>query len=112
MNINIIGHKKIFLTISGILVVAAVVLMIVFGFHEGIDFTGGALWQFRITPPPSIAEIQDFFASKFGVSETIVNFDPSSQSFLVRMPLTPEDAHHQYAASLVSQYPSFAEESF
>ncbi len=112
MNINIIGHKNIFLTISGILVAAAIVLMIVFGFHEGIDFTGGALWQFKITPAPSVSEIQDFFTSKLGVSENIVNFDPSSQTFLVRMPLTSEDAHHQYSASLSSEYPSFTEESF
>lgn len=112
MNINVIGHKKIFLTISGILVAVAIILMIVFGFHEGIDFTGGALWQFKITPPPPIAKIQSFFKTKLDVSETIVNFDSSSKIFLVRMPLISESEHHSYATSLASQYSNFVEESF
>lgn len=112
MGLNIIGHRKIFLTISGILVAAAVVLIIAIGFRPGIDFTGGTLWQFRISPSPSVSEMQSFFANKLGISETIVNFDSASQVFLVRFPIISENDHQQYISQLTSQYPSFKEDSF
>ncbi|MFO8022949.1 MAG: protein translocase subunit SecF [Perlabentimonas sp.] len=39
----IIAYKKIFLTIAGILMVASIVAISVFGLNFGIDFTGGSL---------------------------------------------------------------------
>ncbi|MFA6520446.1 MAG: protein translocase subunit SecF [Candidatus Paceibacterota bacterium] len=39
----IIKHKKIFLSISTVLVLASIIAMLVFGFNIGIDFKGGAL---------------------------------------------------------------------
>ncbi|HDH31247.1 MAG TPA: hypothetical protein ENH26_00545, partial [Candidatus Wolfebacteria bacterium] len=46
---NIIGHRKIFLSISGILVIASIIAVVVFGLKPGIDFVGGTLWQLRLT---------------------------------------------------------------
>ena len=42
---QIIGHKKIYLTVSAILVVASVVAMSIWGLNLGLDFTGGSLWE-------------------------------------------------------------------
>lgn len=42
MNYNIIGKKNIWLTISGLLFVVAVVALILWGLKFGIDFTGGS----------------------------------------------------------------------
>ena len=39
----VINHRKIFYSISGILVIAAVVFLVVWGLKPGIDFTGGTL---------------------------------------------------------------------
>ncbi len=41
-------NRKIFFTISAVLVVASIVLMLVKGFNMGIDFTGGNLYQFEM----------------------------------------------------------------
>ncbi len=46
---NIISHRKIFFSISGILVLAAIAAILVFGFQPGIDFNGGTLWQIQLT---------------------------------------------------------------
>lgn len=46
---NILGTRKIWFTLSGLLVTTSVVLALVFGFHLGIDFTGGSLLQVRYT---------------------------------------------------------------
>ncbi len=41
----IIPNKKIFLTISALLVLASIVPMILWGLKLGIDFTGGSIWE-------------------------------------------------------------------
>ena len=50
--LNIIGHRKIFLTISAILVIGSIVAIGVFRFNEGIDFKGGTLWSFKVDGNP------------------------------------------------------------
>ena len=42
------GKRKIFFTISAVLVIASILLMIFKGFNMGIDFTGGNLYQFEM----------------------------------------------------------------
>lgn len=44
---NILGTRKIWFTISGLLVTASIIGCIVYGFNLGIDFTGGSLLQVR-----------------------------------------------------------------
>lgn len=46
---EIIGKRKIFLTISGALVLASWTSLLVFGLRPGMDFTGGSLWEIKIT---------------------------------------------------------------
>lgn len=42
---DIIGHRYIFLTISGVLVLASIIAISVWGLKLGIDFTGGSLLE-------------------------------------------------------------------
>lgn len=46
---NIIGHKYIYLTFSGILIVASILCLIIWGLKIGIDFTGGSLMEVEFT---------------------------------------------------------------
>ena len=46
---NIVKYKYIFLSVSGILILASVVSVSVFGLKPGIDFVGGTLWQIKST---------------------------------------------------------------
>ena len=41
----IINHRKIFFTLSGLLILGSIVAVIVFGFHLGIDFKGGSVYE-------------------------------------------------------------------
>src|SRR3989344_4842638 len=45
---DIIKYKYIFLTFSGVLVLASIVSIAVFGLKQGIDLAGGTLWQIKI----------------------------------------------------------------
>ena len=46
--LNIVGHKKIWFTISIILVGIAVLAIATFGFQESAELKGGTLWEFKV----------------------------------------------------------------
>ncbi|HUX36225.1 MAG TPA: protein translocase subunit SecF [Candidatus Paceibacterota bacterium] len=111
--LNIIGHKKIFLSISAVFVIAAVAAIVGFGFRQGIDFAGGTLWQFSIASnTPSAAALQDFFKSNLDASDAIVTYDAGSGSFMARLPSISEPVHQKLANLLKTSYPSFEEAGF
>lgn len=47
--ISIIPHRKIYLTLSAVLIVASVIAVATFGLNLGIDFTGGSLLEVTFT---------------------------------------------------------------
>lgn len=82
---NIIGRKGIFLGIAGVLVVASLVAVVLFGFRSGIDFEGGALWSLRMDPLPEGSALQEFFATDLGRPEARVTVEQNTKSLLVRI---------------------------
>ena len=46
--LNIVGHKKIWFTISIILVGIAVIAIAIYGFQESAELKGGTLWEFKV----------------------------------------------------------------
>jgi preprotein translocase subunit SecF len=113
---NIIGHKNIFLTVSGVLVGAAVVAIMLFGFKEGIDFRGGTLWTLKLHAAdgsaPAISAVQSAFQSDLGVSDVLVTYDSTNDNFLVRLPAIAEAEHQQYAGKLKTDFAAVQEMSF
>lgn len=53
---NIIGHKYIFLTFSGVLVGAGIIAFLVWGLRLGIDFTGGSLMELEFNQKALVTE--------------------------------------------------------
>ncbi|MBI2617311.1 protein translocase subunit SecF [Candidatus Gottesmanbacteria bacterium] len=47
---NIIGKKKIFFLISGLVIIPGIVALVFWGLRPAIDFTGGTLLEFQISP--------------------------------------------------------------
>lgn len=78
--LNIIGHKYIFLTISGLLVLAAVLAIGYFGLKQGIDFVGGAQWQIRLVGNSEVEgrELQEIYPEATIIEES------STKSFIIR----------------------------
>jgi len=104
---NIIGHRKIYLTISGILVLTGVISIIVFGFKPGIDFNGGTLWQIALTNADltltNTEEIRVFFEKDLGIKEVVV-FPAENNSFLIRLPHISEEEHQTYLQALKDRF--------
>jgi len=113
---DIIGHRKIFLSIAAALVGLALVAIAVFGFREGIDFKGGTLWTFKAQAKdgsvPSVPAMEQLFTTTLGVSDARVAYNPTSEEFLVRLTAVGESDHQAYAAKLGSNFSTFTESSF
>jgi preprotein translocase subunit SecF len=111
--LNIVGHKKIWFTLSLILVGAALISIAVFGFQESAEFKGGTLWEF--TAPGqnlSSSDVQSEFVNNLHIVDATADYDSTNQSFLVRFGTIDETAHQADITALQSAWPSFQELSF
>jgi len=111
--LNIVGNKKIFFIVSGILVGASLFAIAIFGFKEGIDFTGGTLWQFRIPAANvSLGYLENFFKNNLGIPDARINYDAANNSFLARFGEVNEAGHQEYLSAFKDEWPMFEELSF
>ncbi|MEK9186232.1 MAG: protein translocase subunit SecF [Patescibacteria group bacterium] len=90
---NIISKKYIFLTFSGLLVLASISTFYFFGLKQGIDFTGGSLWQVR-----GAALTQELIQKI--LPEAIITFQPNENSFLIRAKELTESQHQSLLVAL------------
>lgn len=117
---DIIKHRKIFLSISGILVLISAVSVLVFGFRPGIDFTGGTLWQIRVTTdyglqttakdtntvvlsPLTVDQLKTFFEEDLALKNITV-FPAENNGFLIRLPHISEEEHQKYLRILQNEF--------
>ncbi len=111
--LNIVGHKKIWFTISIILVGIAVLAIATYGFKESAELKGGTLWEFTVPGQNlSVADVQSELANNLHIIGAQVNYDSGNQSFLVRFGSISEPTHQQYLNELKLAWPSFQELSF
>lgn len=111
LNVDVIGKRKIYLSISGILVGAAILAIAIFGFKQGIDFTGGTLWQFK-APNVAIEEVSKAFSEDLKVSDARLTFDQSSGIFFARLKDMSEADHQNYIKIFSEKYSGFEEMTF
>lgn len=98
MNYKIIQKRKIFLSISVALIVAAFVAMFSWGLNFGIDFTGGSLMEVEFKNyQPSVTEIQDSL-KEVNLSSLIVQ--PTESSVILRFKDDTESARLAVLSSL------------
>lgn len=103
---NIIKYRKIFLSISGILILVSIASILFFGIRPGIDFVGGTLWQIKSAANSqliTVESLKEFFEKDIGVN-LVVYTEPENSSFLARLPHLTEDQHRQYLAALENKF--------
>lgn len=110
--VNVIGNRKIYLGISTVIVGVAVVAIVLWGFKQGIDFTGGTFWQFKLTGNESVSQVEEFFKNDLGIREVKINTEEESGSLIIKLPDITEDSHQQYANYLKTKFGTFEELSF
>ncbi len=111
--LNIIGRKKIWFLLSGILVGVALVAIGFYGFKQSAEFVGGSLWEFKApAEQPSLVAVQNFFANTLNIPGAEITEDTANQSFLARFNTIDEAAHQKYLNLAKGEWPSFTELSF
>jgi len=108
---NIIGRKNIFLGVSGTLVAVALFVVIFFGFRQGIDFTGGTLWQLRI-PEGSNESLARAFGEDLKIEDVVITASPRDASFFVRLKDMPQADHVAGLALLKKKFTGLEELGF
>lgn len=103
--INIIGKSKLWLAISGAIVVLAFGALAVYGLNFGIDFTGGSLMQIS-APGTSVSAIRE--ATTAGGFESVVQQGEGDTYFVRLAPVTEEQ--HQTILSIVRDLSTDAKE--
>ena len=105
---NIIKTRKIWFSISMVLISATVVLAIIFGFNLGIDFTGGSLLYVEYPEErPSQIEVEEELASVPNLGE--VNIQTTGDSgFILKMGFISNEQRQEVLDAL----PGAVEESY
>jgi preprotein translocase subunit SecF len=107
---DVIRHRNIFFAISGLLVLASIAALAIFGLKPGIDFTGGTLWQIKVQDASESA-ISDFVAAQ-GFEAPTVFKETSSDSYLVKLKPLSEADHQKLNAAVKGKFGSVEELRF
>lgn len=105
---NVIRHSRLWLAISGAIVVAAFVALFTYGLNFGIDFTGGSLLQVN-APATSVEALRNVVAT--------TGFEPVVQqgegdSYFVRLAPVTEEQHQAILTAVKSISPDATEVRF
>ncbi len=107
---NVIGKRKIFLGISGVFMLASLVLILVLGFRPGIDLTGGTSWQLSFPEETGLEEIKNVFQKEAGFTPSVKK--AGDGSFVIRLPETGEELHQNYIGFLEKEFGTPVELNF
>lgn len=100
--LNFIGKRKIWYTISIVLIVASLISFFTQGLNKGLDFTGGNLFQLEFTQAPDAAELRAMVESYLSQTSTIQN--ESETNFLIRTTYMTEEESSQMLNDLESTF--------
>ena len=85
INVDWMRRRKIAYMISGLSILAAIVSLVIHGGPRyGVDFTGGAVVEIRVTPPPQVDEIRHA-ADDAGFSGAEIQQLTNPGQFLIRL---------------------------
>ena len=96
---NIIGHKYIFLTFSGLLVLGSIIIIALWGLKLGIDYTGGSLLEIEFKDKRM--EVDELKKKMDGLSLENVIIQPAGEKgVILRFKDIDENTHQALLQSL------------
>ncbi|HEU0051428.1 MAG TPA: protein translocase subunit SecF [Patescibacteria group bacterium] len=112
MKTTIVTLRPIWYLFSGILIVASIVSLAVWGLKQGIDFTGGSLLVVRFPAQPAATDVrQTIDQAKLNLGEIVVQ-PIGSSDVQIRMKTVTEDQHQGILSALHAKYGNVTELSF
>ena len=96
-NIDFIGKRYFAFILSGILLLASIILITVQGLNFGIDFTGGTLIEVRVEKAPELSVVREQVAG-LGIGEVAIQTFGAPDTLLLRLPRQPGGPDEQQEA--------------
>ena len=107
---KIIQKRKIWLTISSVLVAVSIVFIAVWGLNLGIDFTGGSLLEVKFNQErPDTQEVRAL-VGEVGLEGDIIVQSTGDKNMLVRFQSIEEEVHQSVVDKLNETYPENVQE--
>ena len=107
---QIIQNRKIWLSISSILVILSIVFVGAWGLDLGIEFTGGSLLEVKFNAErPANTDVAAAL-SDLDLGGEIVVQSTGAQNMLIRFQVIEEDTHQQIVSKLEELYPENIQE--
>lgn len=102
---DLIKYKNLFIGISLALLVLAFVSISTFGFKEGIDFSGGTLWQVAFSGEEvSVSELENYLKTNFGIENLLVTAGSENGVMMIRTNELSENQHQEYITKLQQDF--------
>jgi preprotein translocase subunit SecF len=108
---NIIGYKKVYLTLSVLMMAASIAAVFAFGFKQGIDFVGGTAWQVSFQEEVLADSLNNFLTGQ-RLENVLVRPGSASGDFSIRTREISEERHQELAAAMRAELGEFEELSF
>ncbi len=74
INLNYIKNRKVFYTISSVIIVIGVISLFVRGLDEGVDFAGGRNYIVQFDKPVNNQDVADMIESELGMRPTVITY--------------------------------------
>ncbi|MDV2989580.1 MAG: protein translocase subunit SecF [Dehalogenimonas sp.] len=107
---NIIGKRKLFLSISGALIALSLVFLAVFGLRAGIDFSAGSMLTIAFDTTPQLSELNAEL-DNLGYGTAIVQ-ETGTEDFMIRLPAITDGEKNSLKAGLTAALGNLTERSF
>ncbi|MDP3975257.1 MAG: protein translocase subunit SecF [Candidatus Jorgensenbacteria bacterium] len=95
---ELIRHRNLFLGLSGVLVLASIVALIVFGLTPGTDLAGGTRWQ--VIFPEGAVDVSMITSALHGIGVEAIVTEGDENIFTIRLGAIDEATHAVYRAAL------------
>jgi preprotein translocase subunit SecF len=105
--IDLVGKKQWFFLISGILIVAGIISLAVFGLKPGTDFAGGTSMTFQFSPPVEQSQLREEMA-KLGYDKATIQ-NAGEGSFIIHIGEITSDEANDLAEKLGTELDSHVE---
>ncbi len=110
---NLIANKKYFLGFSGFMVVAAWILIIIFGLRPGIDLKGGTEWQMSFGKSDvTETAIKEILQKTAGEGNAVSVKHSDDGTFLIRLPSLSEEQRRNYKDELAKEFGEVSEKNY